>query len=72
MDKKQVMQWIVAALARGIAFILAGWLGLEAAESESLGMGLAQGLGAVAVACVSIYTSYKGRKKLKAEFPRGD
>ena len=71
-DNKQVMKWLVAAGARGIAFILATWLGMSAKESGLTAQGVAEAVGALVVAGVSIYTSYKGRKKLKAEFPPGD
>jgi len=69
-DNKQVMKWLVAALARGIAFILVAWLGMSAKESGVTAQGIAEAVGALVVAGVSIYTSYKGRKTLKAEPPK--
>ena len=69
-DHKQVVGWVVAALARGIAFILATWLGMSAAESGLTAQGIAEAVGALVVAGVSIYTSCKGRKALKAEPPK--
>jgi len=72
MDNKQVMKWVVAATARGVAWALVAWLSMDAAQSQSLGLGIAEALGALAVAGISIWTSCKGRKKLKAEFPPGD
>ena len=71
-DNKQVVTWITAAAARGIAWALAAWLGMDAVESGATGLGIAEALGALTVAGISIYTSYKGRKVLKAEFPPGD
>ena len=68
MDKKQVIQWIVAAAARGGAWALAAWLGFEATESQELGTTIAESLGALVLAGISIWTSIKGRKKL-AETP---
>jgi len=63
-NKRQIIQWIAAAGARGIAWFLAGKLGLEAARSDELGMALAEALAALAVSCIAIYTSVKGRRKL--------
>ena len=71
-DHKQVVKWIVAAGARGIAWALAAWLGMSATESGTTAQGIAEAVGALVVAGVSIYTSYRGRKALKAEFPPGD
>ncbi len=36
MDVKQVIAWVVPILARGIAWILAAKLGIEAAEAQDL------------------------------------
>jgi len=36
MDVKQVIAWLVPILARGIAWILAAKLGIEAAEAQDL------------------------------------
>lgn len=71
-NNTQVVKWIVAAIARGIAWALVGWLGMSATESGTTAQGIAEALGALVVAGVSIYTSYTGRKALKAEFPKGD
>lgn len=64
MDNRQIIHWIAAATARGIAWFLACKLGLEAARSAELGTALAEALTAVAVSCIAIYTSVKGRRKL--------
>ncbi len=64
MDNRQIIHWVAAAAARGIAWFLACKLGLEAARSDELGMALAEALAAVAVSCIAIYTSVKGRRKL--------
>jgi hypothetical protein len=61
-DNTRVIQWIAAAAARGIAWFLAGKLGLEAAQSNELGT-------ALAVSGIAIYTSVKGRRKLLATPP---
>jgi len=63
-DNRQITQWIAAAAVRGIAWFLAGKLGLEAARSNELGTALAEALAALAVSCIAIYTSVKGRRKL--------
>ena len=69
MDKAKVIQWIAAAAARGIAWFLAGKLGMEAAQSNELGLALAEALAALVIVGVSIYTSVKARKVLLATEP---
>ena len=69
MDKKQLIAWIVAAVARGLAWGLSGWLGFEATQADELGGQIANGAGAIALAVVSIVTSIKGRKALLATEP---
>jgi hypothetical protein len=69
MDNAKVIQWIATAAARGIAWFLAGKLGLEAAQSNELGTALAEALGALVIVSVSIYTSVKARKVLLATPP---
>ena len=64
MDIKQTVLWLVPIVARGAAWMLAAKLGVDATEAESLGGGLAEALGALALVSVSIWTSLKGRKKL--------
>ena len=64
MDNKQVIQWITAAAARGIAWVLAGKLGLAAASADELGLSIAGALAALVLAGISIYSSVKGRSKL--------
>jgi len=69
MDNAKVIQWIATAAARGIAWFLAGKLGLEAVQSNELGAAIAQALAALVIAGVSIYTSVKARSKLLATEP---
>lgn len=64
MEKTTVVKWIAAAVARGIAWFLAGRLGIEAAQSNELGLGIAEALAALTMAGIAIYTSVKGRGKL--------
>jgi len=63
-DNKQVIEWITAAAARGIAWVLAGKLGLAAATADELSMTVAAALAALAVAGFSVYSSIKGRQTL--------
>ncbi|HUT60116.1 MAG TPA: hypothetical protein VNA25_19895 [Phycisphaerae bacterium] len=70
MDKATAIKWIVGIVVRGIAWVLAARLGFAAAESASYAEGIGQALGALALVGVSMYTSVKGRKKLKAEVPK--
>lgn len=64
MDKKQLIKWVIPIIARGIAWIGASWLALEASESESLGITIAEAIGAIVLVVASTYTSVKGRKTL--------
>ena len=64
MDAKQLVAWLVPILARGIAWILAAKLGMEAAEAQDLATQAGAGLGALVLVGISIWTSVKGRKKL--------
>ena len=68
-DKKQLIKWIIASTARGLAFVLVSWLGMSAASSQETAGQIASGAGAVVVAIISIVTSVKGRKKILAETP---
>lgn len=69
MDKKTLIWWGVKAAARGLAWIGAAWLGMEAAVAESQGLAAAEALGALALVVISVITSLKGRTKL-ADSPR--
>ena len=64
MDNKTVILWVVGIVVRGIAWILAAKLGLDAVESKTLAAQVGEGLGALLIAAVSIYSSVKGRKVL--------
>jgi hypothetical protein len=64
MDAKQLVAWLVPILVRGIAWILAAKLGMEAAEAQDLATQAGAGLGALVLVGISIWTSVKGRKKL--------
>lgn len=64
MDNKQIILWVVGIVVRGIAWILAAKLGLDATESQTLAGQVGQGLGALLIAAVAIYSSVKGRKTL--------
>ena len=69
-DNKQVIAWLTGILARGIAWILAAKLGMDATESGTTATGVAEAVTALVLAGVSIYSSVKGRKKLQAEPPK--
>ena len=70
MDHRQLIRWLIPVIARGVAWILAAWLGLEASEAQGSALQAAGALGALALVGVSVYTSVKGRKKLLAMPPR--
>jgi hypothetical protein len=63
-DNKAVIKWIVSALGRGVAWFLAVKLGIESVQADSLGLSIAEALGALVVAGISIYSSVAGRRKL--------
>ena len=64
MDAKQWVAWLMPVLVRGLAWILAAKLGMEAAEADDLATQAGTALGALALIGVSIWTSLAGRKKL--------
>ena len=64
MDKKQLIKWLIPVLARGLAWILAARLGLEATDAQSHATAAAEAIGALALVGASIYTSIRGRSKL--------
>jgi hypothetical protein len=69
MDKKQVIVWVGAAVARGIAWALAAKLGYDATTAQSTAAGITDALIALTLAGISIYSSYRGRKALLNTLP---
>ena len=69
MDKKQLILWLAGIVARGVAWILAAKLGMEASEASSTGTAVGEALGALAIASVSIWYSVRDRKKILATPP---
>ena len=72
MDHKQVIARLVPVVVRGIAWVLAGQLGLTAAESQDLATQAGSALGALVLVGVSVYTSIKGRRKLLSQSTSAD
>ena len=70
MDNKVLVGWGVKAIARGLAWVGAAWLGMEAAAAQSQSLAAAEALGALALVVISVITSLKGRKTL-VDLPRG-
>jgi hypothetical protein len=68
-DKKQLIAWLVPILARGLAWVFAAWLGVEAVKASDLGGQAANAFGALAIVGFSVWTSLAGRKKLLATDP---
>ena len=68
-DNKQVIAWGVAALTRGLAWVFAAKLGLDAAEAQSSAGTIANALGAIVLVVASMATSIKGRKTLRDTQP---
>lgn len=69
MDWKQVFAFAAPAVVRGIAWVLAAYLGYEATQAQDLATQIGGALVALALAAVSIYTSIKGRQTLLATPP---
>ncbi len=69
MDHKQLIKWLVPVIARGIAWVLAAKLGLDAAQARTDAATAAEALGALLLVGLSIYTSIRGRQKLLAQRP---
>ena len=69
MDKKQLIAWLVPIVARGIAWILAAKMGMDAAQAKLDALTAAEAVGALLLVGVSVYTSVKGRKKLLVQAP---
>jgi len=71
MEKSTVIKWAAAAVARGIAWFLAGKLGMDATQSNELGLGIAEALASLVLAGVAIYSSVKDRGEiLKTQPPQ--
>ena len=69
MDKKQLIRWLIPVIARGLAWVFAAKLGLEAAQAQNEATAAAEALGALVLVGVSVYTSVQGRKKLLGQDP---
>lgn len=68
MDKKQTIQWVITAVLRLVAGYLAIKFGKDAID-EPTWTALGEGLAAVVIAGVSVWTSVKARKALLAQEP---
>lgn len=66
---KQLLAWIVFALARGVAWFLVAKLGMDAKAADSLAGEIANAAGALAVAGFTVWTSIHGRKTILATMP---
>jgi hypothetical protein len=64
MDNKTVITWVAGIVARGVAWVLAAKVGMDAATADSTAATVGQALVALALVGLSIYTSIKGRKAL--------
>ena len=69
MDKAQLAKWIVAIAARGIAWFFAVKLGMSAAQANLDAAAIAEAVGALVLAGISVYSSVKGRKALAKQPP---
>jgi hypothetical protein len=64
MDRKQLVTWATLAVARGLAWVFAAKLGLDATEAEGVASAMANGLAAIALAGLSLWSSVRDRRKL--------
>ena len=71
MDKKQLLKWLVPVVARGLAWVLAAKMGMDAAQAKLDATTAAEAVGALLLVGISIYTSLKGRKKLASDAEPG-
>jgi len=69
MDNKVLIAWVIGLVTRGIAWVLAAKLGMDSLESQSLAGQAANGIGAILLVAISVYSSVKGRKTLLATPP---
>ena len=69
MNHKQLIKWLIPIVARGIAWVLAAKLGLDAAQAKADATTAAEAIGALLLVGLSIYTSIRGRQKLLARRP---
>lgn len=69
MDSRQLVAWLAAIIMRGVAWALAAKCGMTVIESEELAGKLVSALTALVLVGVSIYTSVKGRQKLRDSQP---
>lgn len=67
MDKRTLIRWLVGIVARGLAWVFAAKLGMDAAQSQVDATTAAEALAALALVGISVYTSVKGRKALAAK-----
>jgi len=70
MDNKTLITWLTGIVARGVAWFFAVKLGMETVQAESNASMIANAVGALVLAGISIYSSLKGRKTL-VDLPRG-
>ncbi len=68
----RTFQWLASALARGIAWVLVGKLGIEAAVADGLAARAAPALIALALVGVSLISSVRSRRKLLDADPPAD
>lgn len=64
MDWKKTIEWLLPSVIRLMAGYLAVKFGMEVAEANETATQIGSGLAALAIAGVSLYTSYKGRARL--------
>lgn len=64
MDSKTIITMLVGIIIRGLVWLLAGKLGMEAEQAKALAGQLGYGIGAAILVGLSIWQSYQGRKKL--------
>ena len=69
MDIKTIVGWIVPVVIRGLSWIFAAKLGLDAAVSKDLATSGAEAIGALVLVGWSVYTSVKERKALLMQDP---
>jgi glucose-6-phosphate-specific signal transduction histidine kinase len=64
-DFKKTVAWLTPVVARGIAWLLSGWLGFASAEAEGMATKITGLLASLVIVIASVYWSKKGRDKLE-------
>ena len=69
MSRQLLFNWLLAAVARGIAWFIAVKLGGPALEADTFAHAAASALGAILIAACALYDSIRSRHQLLHQSP---